>query len=493
MNRPQTRVYRKRGILILAVGALAVSAGLAIAWAYANSRRKVADHYQTAGVRRADLFPTTKASGRLESAKRTIIECRLENISVGVRGQRLAASGASTLLSVIPEGTMVKRGDVLAVLDSADYDEMLRLQRITLERAQSEKTQADLDVDIAKMAVREFLEGTVQENTEDFEVKIFLARSDLERAIDRLDWSRRMHDKGYLPKATLAADAYRKAQLTLALEQQQSAFEVYKKYTTPRMTRELQGAVKGAEAILDYQQLRLARSRQRLEQLERQVENCTIRSPHDGMVIYANNADRQLFIEPGLPVYEHQHLFYLPDLSKMQVITMLHESVVDHIGLGYRAKVSVEGLKDRQIEGHVLAIAPMTIFNVRSDVQYYEGTIKLENMIEGLRPGMTAEVELAMPRRENVLAIPPEAVRLENGHDVCLVVHEDGLEHREVKLGQVTTDLAEVTAGLAEGEQIVLNPSLDDLNHDVSTNPVEPSHSETAAHGGSSSVVAALH
>jgi HlyD family secretion protein len=493
MNRPKTRVSRRRGLLILTVCALSLSAGSVIAWVCSNSRRTVADRYLTAGVRRADLFPTTKASGRVESAKRTIIECRLENITVGVRGQRLAASGASTLLSVIPEGTMVKRGDVLAVLDSADYEEMLRVQRITLERAQSEKTQAVLDVDIAKLAVREFLEGTVRATTEDFETRIFLARSDLERAIDRLDWSQRMHGKGYLPKATVAADAFRKAQMAVALEQAQSAYDVYKKYTTQRITRELQGAVKGAEAILDYQQLRLARNQQRLNQLEKQVENCTIRSPHDGMVIYANNADRQLFIEPGVPVYEHQHLFYLPDLNNMQVIAMLHESVVDHIGLGYRAKVRIEGLTDRQIEGHVLAIAPMTVFNVRTDVQYYEGTIKLENMIEGLRPGMTAEVELAMPRRENVLAIPPEAVRLENGHDVCLVVHEDGLEHREVKLGQVTNDLAEVTAGLAEGEQIVLNPSLDDLNQDASPNSADLQRSETVSHGGSGSVITALH
>ena len=76
---------------------------------------------------------------------------------------------------------------------------------------------------------------------------------------------------------------------------------------------------------------------------------------------------------------------------------------------------------------------------------------------------MTAEVEIAMPRRTNVLAVPAEAVRSEDGHDVCLVVHEDGLERREVKLGQVTRDMAEVTQGLQEGEQVVLNPLSEDV------------------------------
>jgi hypothetical protein len=51
---------------------------------------------------------------------------------------------------------------------------------------------------------------------------------------------------------------------------------------------------------------------------------------------------------------------------------------------------------------------------------------------------------------------------LADGHDICYVVHVSGLERREVKLGKVTRDLAEVTAGLEEGEQIVLNPTGDD-------------------------------
>ena len=85
------------------------------------------------------------ASGRVESSKRTVIECDLENVAVGVRGQRLDAGGASVLLSVIPEGSTVKRGDVLAVLDSSDYEELLRIQKMAVERATADHVQATLD------------------------------------------------------------------------------------------------------------------------------------------------------------------------------------------------------------------------------------------------------------------------------------------------------------------------------------------------------------
>ena len=75
---------------------------------------------------------------------------------------------------------------------------------------------------------------------------------------------------------------------------------------------------------------------------------------------------------------------------------------------------------------------------------------------------MTAEVEISMPRRENVLAIPSEAILIDHGYDVCFVVHEDSLERRQVKLGKTTRELVEVTQGLEAGEQVVLNPQPDD-------------------------------
>jgi HlyD family secretion protein len=480
--------------LTVVVCTFATIVGIAFGRMQWPNHRSVRERYITHGVHRTDLFPIQLASGDVQSGKRTVIECQLENIAVGVKGQRLTATGASVLLSVIPEGSVVKRGDVLAVLDSADYEELLRLQRITLERAQADKLQADLDVEIAKLAVREFKEGTLRETNQDFEGKVFLARSELERAIDRLGWSRRMNQKGYIPAAAVTSDRFRKDQTELALQQQESAYALFKNFTAPKTVRELEGAEQGARAILEYQQLRLQRQLGRLATLEKQVENCTIRAPHDGFVIYANEARRELFIEPGLPVRERQQLFFLPDLNDMEVVAMLHESIVDRIDPGMRATVQIEGMTDRRIEAHVTRIATMPVLNVRSDVKYFEGIVKLENVPSGLKPGMSAEVEIALPRVENVLAVPSDAVRFENGHDVCFVIHEDGLERREVKLGQVTSDLSEVTDGLEEGEQVVINPPKEGL--DLEESPVRASltTNESAPRlGPATDAIAALH
>jgi HlyD family secretion protein len=438
--------------------ALALLLGIALGsrpW----QNRRLSERHLVGDVRRADLFPTVSAPGQLESGKRTVIRCELENVTVGVRGQRLMAGGASTLLSVVPEGTQVKRGDVLAVLDSSDYDELLRTQQISVERTKADLIQAELDREVAGLAVREFKEGVMRETITEFEGRLFLARSELERANDRLTWCLHMKEKGYVAASTVSSEVYRKSQLALSLAREESAFELFKKYTAPRTIRELEGAVKGAQVMLEYQQLRHKRHLERLAKLNRQVEHCTIRAPHDGFVIYANNPRRDIVIEPGVPVRQQQDLLYLPDLKDMEVVALLHESIVDDVNPGMRAKVQVESMSNRQLEGHVMAVSPMPVMNWRTDVRYFESIVKLENAPPGLRPGMSAEVDIAMPSRENVVAVPAGAVAIDDGHEVCFVVHDDGLERREIKLGQVTREMAEVTEGLAEGEQVVLNPS----------------------------------
>ncbi len=331
-----------------------------------HAREALLAKYFTTGVRRADLFPTLMASGRVESSKRTVIECDLENVAVGVRGQRLTSGGASILLSVIPEGTTVKRGDVLAVIDSSEYEELLRIQKMAVERAAADHVQARLDLEVANLAVREFQEGTLRETVEDFEGRILLARSDLERAKDRVAWAHRMKDKGYIPGAAVSAEDYKMNQFKVALAQQESAYDLFTKYTAPKTAKVLKGAAAAADLTLGYQTLRLARNRDRYALLEKQVENCTIRAPHDGFVIYANNADRQVLIEPGMSVRQRQQLFFLPDLTQMEVVAMIHESIVERITPSMRAHVQFEGIGDLAIEGHVTSIAPMTTFNWRT-------------------------------------------------------------------------------------------------------------------------------
>ena len=89
----QRRTSRRSGltaILIVGLGALAT---VGLTWANGKWHHSVppGEKYELADVRRTDLYPALTASGRVESSKRTLIECELENITIGVMGQRFTA------------------------------------------------------------------------------------------------------------------------------------------------------------------------------------------------------------------------------------------------------------------------------------------------------------------------------------------------------------------------------------------------------------------
>jgi HlyD family secretion protein len=468
--RPQCNLRQSKWKAVSVVVLTAIcTVALIGAVAARQSTRPPSEKYDLVNVRRMDLFPALSASGRVESSQRTVIECELEAISIGIMGQRLIAGGASVLLSLIPDGSIVHKGDILAVLDASDYEELLRQQKMTVERARADFNQAQLDYEIAKLAVREFQEGLMQETMKDFDRTVAMSRSDLVRCKDRVEWAQRMKKKGYIAASVLSNEELNHARALFAYGQEKAAYDLYIRWTVPKALKELNGKVLGAEAILNYQKARLARNLDRLAKLQKQVELCTIRAPHDGFVIYANDDRRSLQIVEGMSVYQKQDLFYLPDLTNMEVVTSLHESIVREIAKGMPAKVWVEGLPNRRLEGHVTEIAAIPTFNWRSDVRYFDGKVKLDHPPRGILPGMTAHVEISLKRKDQVLAVPAEAVAFEDGREVCYVAHEDGLERREVTLGEGTEDLLEICKGLHEGEQVVLNPNVSEVQHDTST------------------------
>ena len=95
-----------------------------------------------------------------------------------------------------------------------------------------------------------------------------------------------------------------------------------------------------------------------------------------------------------MAVRQKQELFYLPDLTQMEVQVILNESVVNQVSPGLRASVEFEGLPHLTIEGQVESISQIpNRENPRGeDVRYFIGIVKLDHASEGLKPGMTARL-----------------------------------------------------------------------------------------------------
>ncbi len=459
------RQFGWTGVLSVVV-ALFVSLSLSYqlgAWSWID-RVPLSERYASRPVIRTDLYPILNAPGRLESSESTIVRCQLENMTGG-GGQ----GGSSTLLTAIAEGTPVKRGDVLATLDSSTYDEMYRQQIITVEQAKAGHLQAQLNYQITLLAVTEYKEGKVPETIKSMEGSIALAESDFTRAMDHLSWTKRMTDKGYASLATIRAERQTVTQLDFARQRMLMSFNLFQRFTSPKNEKTLGSQVLSAETALHNEKLRLQRQLDRMELIKKQVDRCTIRAPHDGVVYYYKDPRSRRNttpIEEGMTVRQRQSLFYLPNLAEMEVQVALNESIVDRVKPGQVAQVRLEAIPKLVLEGHVVSVnqLPAAVGQDGEDFHYFFSVLKLDTHAPGLKPGMSARADIALARRKNVLAIPQEAVKTDRGKKVCFVAGDDVLEERFIKVGAETTALVEVTEGVKVGELVVLNPPFSHKN-----------------------------
>jgi HlyD family secretion protein len=272
-----------------------------------------------------------------------------------------------------------------------------------------------------------------------------------------------MAAKGYASRAQVANDRQAVLSSTHKLKLAQMEHETYRHFNSSKTLVSLQAEVEMARRWAIHEAGDFDKAKVQLGYYRAMIDRCTIRAPHDGFVIYADgpfrdDPDRPV-IEPGASVRQGQELFYFPDLSKLGVVAMLNETVVDRVRGGMPAQVRFEGLRgDEDLEGHVESVdsLPKRSFN---DVPYYPCRIALETTPSGLLPGKSAKVEIRLGRCHDVLAVPIEAVSVDQDRNGCYVLGPSGLERREITPGGASAELVEVLDGLKEGESVVLDPT----------------------------------
>jgi multidrug efflux pump subunit AcrA (membrane-fusion protein) len=403
-------------------------------------------------VKPARLPVTVVERGSLESSQNEDVYCQVE--------------GQTTIIMIVPEGKRVAKGDLVCELDSASLKDQLTNQTITTKGAEAAYQNAKLTREVAEIAVTEYEEGIFQQDYETVMGEIALANSDLKRAEDRLVWSKAMLLKGYISVGQNISEQLAVQKAVFSLEQAQTKKKVLEKYTKNKTIKELRSEVEKARSDELAKQATWDLEKTKEAKLNRQITNCKLFAPSDGLVVYANDPNRfggqqQVQIEEGATVRERQKIFSLPDITKMRVNTKVHESMVDRIRTGLRAKIKVDAFADETLPGVVVEVAPLpdpsSFFS--SDIKVYTTRVSVEKGLVGLRPGMTAQVEILVTELDNVLSVPVMAVlQYGNKDHIAVKKAEGGFDWREVTLGISNDKLVEVKKGLTSGEFVALNP-----------------------------------
>ena len=220
----------------------------------------------------------------------------------------------------------------------------------------------------------------------------------------------------------------------------------------------LKGNWESAKAAANGHEEVLRMDLERMDLAEKEMEQCIIKAPRAGLVIYPKQEDWKQTpdIAEGVTVHHDQSLLLMPDLSQMQAKVGIHQSMVDHVKPGMIATVT---LPDQTLTGKVKTVASAA----RPAGWWTGNTVKYDAVIElpsaaGLKPGMSAGVEIILSEHADVLQVPLTAVVDTVDGPCCWVGDIDQNQKRPVQLGASSDSHVVVEDGLQVGETVLLNP-----------------------------------
>ncbi len=338
---------------------------------------------------------------------------------VGVQGTVVAAI-SPTLFSpaqgnvtiLIQAGDTVDAGDVLATVESPDLTSQLQQEQATLQSVQTETDRQRIELK------RRRLEN--QQTIDLARVKITAAEREQRRAAAAHE-ARAISVQDY-EKANDDVD-------TARLE-----------FTHAQQNAELEIEVMDFELRTD--ELAVERQEFLVNNLQRRVDDLSIKSPVTGMV-------GSLMVDQKSAVTENQPLLTVVDLSAFEVEMRVPESYGDDLTLGMAAEISYSG---RSFEGVVTAVSP--------EVRNNQVTGRVRFAAEppaGLRQNQRVSVRIVLEASEDVLMVQRGPFLDSGGGRVAYVLNDGLAERRAIQIGASSISSLEIVSGLEEGEQIVIS------------------------------------
>lgn len=395
-------------------------------------------------ITRSDLSVTVTELGTLESSNNTEIKCRVR--------------GNNTVTFVVESGTEVEAGDMLVQLETLAIEEEISDRTKFFHLANSTVARSAADVARAELAISEYSDGRFLSELAALQKNLAVAESRLLNAKNRLKHSQMLSRSEYASELELEEKEFALSQAELTVDLTKTQIDVLKNFTKKEELVRLKGELKAAEATHKANVERALADNKRLLRAQGELEACTILAKRSGLVIYPTGEEWKDApeMEEGATVRKDQTLLLMPDLTQMQVKVGVHESVVKRVREGMKANVT---LNRKLISAEVTFVAsvakPASWWT--GNVVKYDAIVSLPSAA-GMRPGMSAEVEIVMANYNDVVTVPAAAC-IELGNElVCWVKEDSGLMRRVLDVGDSNNMFLLVRDGVTAGDQVILDP-----------------------------------
>jgi multidrug resistance efflux pump len=225
--------------------------------------------------------------------------------AVETRGEGVynAVEGTTTIISIKPLGSRVKKGDLVCELESFAVRTRLAQQEIATKAAEAPYEYAKRAREIAELSITEFVDGVYRPQLQSVERAIALAESELKKAEGNLATTRNLVEKGIVHPNRIEPAALAVQQARLGVEKAQGKKTTLEKFTKERKVKELQSKVERARAEELARQAEYGREQSALDQLKKQLDRCKLLAPTSGRLIYTEAIEEGAEVTKGVLVF----------------------------------------------------------------------------------------------------------------------------------------------------------------------------------------------
>jgi HlyD family secretion protein len=405
--------------------------------------------------------------------------------------------GVTTILELVKEGTTVRKGDKLIVLDSnsltlrkeetdialkkAEVSLQIALEMKQIQESQNaaNKEAAQVVLDLAKLDVEQYEKGTYPQQLQNARTALEMAGITLKNKEEDLAQTRSLYAKGFvtatdvkkgeldvlvarneLAKATKALEVLETYSHRMQIATLRSA-KAQSEQRYARVLREARSLLTQREADVAEKEAYLKDLQERADKLKNQIEACVIRAPEDGLVIFASTVDRDRDqIREGAIVRERQWLLRLPDVRAMKATLRVQEAQVPKLDVErkQRATVRIVGVP-REIGATLSKVSVLSDSSQRwwnPDLKEYPVELTLDETPPNLKPGVGCQTEILVERHEQTLAVPLTCLYSVGPDSYVFARAGERVEPRKINVGATNETHVQVTAGLMEGDDLLV-------------------------------------
>lgn len=322
---------------------------------------------------------------------------------------------------LIPEGSLVKKGDYVGRLDPSGVNEKIIDAQLNLESAESKYTQEQLDTTLTLKQERTTIKDL------QFNIKE-----------DNLELKKSIYESPVIIK-----------QLELKIERAERDIKEKKEdYDIKRRKAIAKMVEVGTE---------VSKIRTKLDELVKLQKAFTIHSDANGMLTYAKNWDgSKRKVGSDISAWQPT-LATLPDLTKMESKTYSNEVDIRKIKKDLKVSIGFDAFPDITLDGVVTSVANVGEKKRGSDIKLFQVLIKLNESNENIRPGMTTSNSILIKKEEDVLMVPLEAVFSKDSTSYVYKKSGFSIHKKEVTLGDANEDVVIIIKGLQEKDLVYLN------------------------------------